>query len=63
MRKSIKKLVLSRETLKTLSGVVGGKLAPLTNAQRVCNTVQPCTGDCATAQTCATQGITWCGME
>jgi hypothetical protein len=51
MRKSPKKLVLCKETLKNLEdleGVVGGKLLPPTNALRICNTQIPCTGDCWT---------------
>ncbi len=53
MRKNLKKLVLHKETLVNLENVVGSKTSPLTNADHLCNTNNPCTGDCASVQTCS----------
>jgi hypothetical protein len=66
MRKNSKKIVLSKETLRSLTNldsVVGGTPMPPTNFQYICNTIQPCTGDCATGpQMCRTQAVTWCDL-
>jgi hypothetical protein len=63
MRKNLRKLVLSKETLLRLENVVGSKTSPLTNVDHICNTNMPCTGDCASVQTCsgAASCTTGCG--